>query len=240
MALRSGRMPLLVDDIGKAHEGLLLEARAKGFVVVSITDRFDGPELQLDVQDLDGFLDLAKRLDARAIYVTSSTPVDADVVEETLEFFLAGEVIMGEDKLRPDFSKSMLRMFGLMRDVGFAFFRAGFLHAGVFHSLQVADKEAWPALEAIEDAADDDELPLNDLTEDEWADKNPRDLAQAIIDHLVDEGHTKAQLKRSANKLVAEAANELFPEPDELTTKGADRISQGLILAEARLKQGKL
>lgn len=233
-------MPLLVDDIGKAHERLLLDARAGGFVVVPITDRFDGPELQLDVQDLDGFLDLAKRLEARAIYVTSSTPVDAAVVEETLEFFRAGETIMGEDKLRPDFSKSMVRMFNLMRDVGFAFFRAGFLHAGAFHSFQVADKETWPALEAIEDAAEDDELPLNDLAEDEWADKNPREIAQAVIDHLVDEGHTKAQLKRGAHKLVAEAANELFPEPDELTKEGADRISQGLILAEARLKQGKL
>lgn len=141
-------MALLVRDLAKAHEALLLEAKRAGFVLVTLDGSYEGPEVALNCQTITDFLELAKSLGARAVYVTAREP-DPDAAELAAASFRQGKLVPGVKRDRK-LAVAFQRTFELIRDFGTPTLHAMFFHEGVFHVLQVADETAWPALQLID------------------------------------------------------------------------------------------
>lgn len=174
-------LTLLVEDIGKAREATLAAAAKAGLPVLRV-DPVSTPALDLHIDTAAGFVDAARHLGAKVLYLALMETDKAETAEarkHLLPMLKAGAAIDEEARV---FARAVERMLDVTLEHGYPNFYAAFFHEGVLHRIHVCDRDAWPAVREFQErggasgVVDEDDEEDEDL---EWLDEARGDLDEA-------------------------------------------------------------
>ena len=238
-------MVVEVDDVGKAREWLTSEARAQGMVVLPVKGVEAGQAVTLDVEDAGGFLEAARSVGTRVVYVTGRhylANVGGPLLEKASAKGAAStSEATGADGASSEWPAPMRRTLVLLQDVGFVSFQAAFPHDGILHTVEIADREAWPAFRSLENMLGhrlEEAMEKDDGEEPDLAAMPPDEGARVILDYVLEQGFSRREMRRDSTRLAHKAVRDLVPDIDDLPAPARTRIHQAQQEAERRMRRG--
>ncbi len=242
-------MALLVDDVVKAHEFVMTEARAQGLVVLdAVADAV--PRVGVEVVSASEIVAAAVGVGSKLVYVGRSRDLDPEL-SETIDEALEPEAMDAAGARHPDapagagseIRESLTRTRTLLREPGFVSFFVGFPHGGVVHEVEIADRVAWLALCAFRELDERDDLDEDDeLGDDAVPDLlalAPPLAADAILADIHDSGLSRREARRDATRIVRSVILDNVGDLDALPPADRQRLREAERLAVERLRSGR-
>lgn len=170
---------LLVEDVGKARKGIVAAAKQAGLPVLRV-DPVAAPALDLFIETGEGFIDAARHLGAKVIYLALMETDKAESAEARQKILPLLRLAAQDDSEQVAFTRAVERMLDVSQQHGFPNFYAAFFHEGTLHRVHVCDRGAWPAVKEFQQRKEAWAEEGDEAEEDDWVGEALQELDEPV------------------------------------------------------------